>query len=329
VITGDYWTRTLPAALETQRGRAPTALAFRAAQVVLGAHALFSDQLLQNLLNPPGKGGRAAAEMHHLFPKAWLQKHGVTDRRRINQVANLADVGWNENGAAGMQNPASYVPQLRGASQISDEWWGRMCAEHALPPGWESMEYDDFLTERRPRMAEIIRIAYRKLGGEMEAPPLTPPWFLPGAEAVWRQIAETELGLRGLVKEVYALQFGNNVRESIEASLGATEREQLSRASRNMPSASDPLNIVDYLYLGQLAPLLFKQGVWQEVRQRLGNDADLKGKLQTAINHIVPVRNEIAHVREIALEKLQRASLACADIRAMLGGKEFGRDARR
>ena len=44
-------------ALDTQRGRAPAALAFRAAQVILGGKALFGDQPLQNLLAAPGGGG--------------------------------------------------------------------------------------------------------------------------------------------------------------------------------------------------------------------------------------------------------------------------------
>jgi hypothetical protein len=29
-----------------------------------------------------------------------------------------------------------------------DDRWGRMCAEHALPLGWETMEYEEFLRER-------------------------------------------------------------------------------------------------------------------------------------------------------------------------------------
>jgi hypothetical protein len=44
----------------------------RAAQVVLGTRALFSDQALRNLLDPPAPGARAAREAHHLFPEAWL-----------------------------------------------------------------------------------------------------------------------------------------------------------------------------------------------------------------------------------------------------------------
>ena len=71
-LTGDYWTQSLVSALETQKARAPAALAFRAAQVVLGTRALFSDQFLRNLLDPPADGVRAASEAHHLFPTAWL-----------------------------------------------------------------------------------------------------------------------------------------------------------------------------------------------------------------------------------------------------------------
>lgn len=34
---------------------------------------------------------------------------------------------------------------------------------HALPDHWETMEYEDFLSERRLRMANVVRDAYRKL----------------------------------------------------------------------------------------------------------------------------------------------------------------------
>ena len=112
-LTGDYWTHSLVSALETQKARAPAALAFRAAQIVLGTRALFSDQLLRNLLDPPAHGTRAASEAHHLFPAAWLNARGVRERRRVNQIANLADVGWHENSEIGGRGPREYVPRLR------------------------------------------------------------------------------------------------------------------------------------------------------------------------------------------------------------------------
>jgi hypothetical protein len=174
-LTGDYWTYSLVSSLATQKAGAPAALAFRAAQIVLGTRALFSDQLLRNLLDPPAQGTRAASEAHHLFPVAWLHTRGIGERRRVNQIANLADVGWHENSDIGGRGPAEYVPRLREKLGIDDDQWGRLCAEHALPLGWESMEYDEFLRQRRRRMADIIRVAYRQLGGERDSPHLHRP----------------------------------------------------------------------------------------------------------------------------------------------------------
>jgi len=319
-ITGDYWTHSLVSALETQKARAPAALAFRAAQVVLGTRALFSDQLLQNLLDPPAQGARSASEAHHLFPVAWLQARGIRDRRLINQVANLADVGWHENSVISGHGPAEYVPRLRQKLAIDDDRWGRLCAEHALPLGWESMEYEEFLRERRRRMADIIRVAFRQLGGEPDAPPLTPPWFLPGAEAVWQRIVETERALRGVVREVYAARFGEAAARRIEDALPERERESLARALRARPVGAEALGIVDYLYLGQLPPLLFTADVWQDARGRFSGPQDAKQRLQAAVSQIAPVRNEIAHVREVERDRLLRASVACADVLEMLQG---------
>jgi len=311
-LTGDYWTQTLVSALETQQARAPAAL---------GARALFSDQLLHNLLDNPQSAGRMAREAHHLFPTNWLRSHGIVDRRRVNQVANLAEVGWHENAAIGNQSPSVYVPRLREQLGIDENRWGRMCAEHALPLGWERMDYQEFIGQRRTRMAEVIRVAFRQLGGEADAPPLAPPWFLPGAETVWQRIANTERALRGLVRAVYVSRFGDTAAETIQANLPERDRKSLMRALRARPPGSDPLTVVDYLYLGQLSPLLFANDVWQEVRSRLPDEADAKQRLQGAVSQIAPVRNEIAHVREVAPDRLLKATVACDDIQALLGSR--------
>ena len=84
-------------------------------------------------------------------------------------------------------------------------------------------------------------------------------------------------------------------------------------------AGSEPLSIVDYLYLGQIPPLLFTADVQQETRRRLGGPPDVKQRLHSAVDQIAPVRNEIAHVREVDRDRLLRASVACADILQMLG----------
>lgn len=320
-LTNDYWTQTLVSALETQKARAPAALAFRAAQVVLGTRALFSDQYLRNLFTPPAQGLRAASEVHHLFPEAWLHARGIRDRRVVNQVANLADTGWYENSVIGARGPADYVPRLREKLSIDNDRWGRLCAEHALPLGWESMRYEDFLRDRRRRMADIIRVAFRQLGGESDAPPVMPPWFLAGAEGVWQRIAETERALRAVVRDVYRARFGDSAASRIEAAVPEGERQMLSRNLARRPAGVDPLSIVDYLYLGQLPTILFAPDAQQEARTHFAGAQDPKPKLLAAVSQIVPVRNEIAHVREIDRDRLLRATVACADILEMLKGK--------
>ena len=271
---------------------------------------------------PPADGTRAASEAHHLFPKEWLHTRGVRDRRRVNQVANLADVGWHDNSlVGGRQGPAEYVPRLRETLAIDDDRWGRMCAEHALPLSWELMEYEEFLRERRRRMADIIRVAFRQLGGGPDSPPLTPPWFLPGAEAVWQRIVETERALRAVVREVYVARFRETAAQKIEEALPERERETLARALRSRPAGSEPMSIVDYLYLGQLPPLLFATDIWQDARHYLGDAKDAKQRLQSAVGQITPVRNEIAHVREVDRDRLLRAGLACTDVLELLKKK--------
>ena len=317
-ITGDYWTHSLVSALETQKARSPAALAFRAAQIVLGTRALFSSQMLHDLLNPPAQGTRAASEAHHLFPVAWLHGRGVRDRRLVNQVANLADVGWHENSVIGGHGPAEYVPRLRERLGIDDGKWGRFCAEHALPPRWESMDYEEFLRERRRRMADIIRVAFRQLGGERDAAPLAPPWFLPGAEQVWQRIVETERGLRGVVRLVYGECFGEAAPKRNEEVLSEAERESHARRLRARPVGADAMSVVDYLYLGQLPSLLFAGDIWPKAKRYFGANSDAKSSVQSALNQIAPVRNEIAHVREVEKERLLRASAACGEVLEMI-----------
>ena len=52
---------------------------------------------------------------------------------------------------------------------------------------------------------------------------------------------------------------------------------------------------------------------------RLGDSPESKQRLNNAIAQITPVRNEIAHVREVSPDRLQRAHVACGEVLAMIG----------
>ena len=160
-LTNDFWTVTLPAALDSSSARNPELFAYIAAQNRLGAPVLFSHKKIQDLLDPSVKENKKALERHHLFPRAWLERQGVDDLKQINQVANFALLEWPENIDISDTPPTDYVCKIR--PRFPKEDWLRMQELHALPQGWENIPYETFLLERRKMMAAIIRRGFETL----------------------------------------------------------------------------------------------------------------------------------------------------------------------
>lgn len=169
-LTSDFWNITLPNDLATSAARSPSLFAYYASLVLLDAKALFSKLKVTDLMDPSVHSRRRAVERHHLFPKAYLASVGIKGMKRTNQIANFALLEWSDNMKVGAQSPASYLGGLVNERQLSDQEIRRQYYWHALPDGWESMEYEEFLEKRRELMAGVIRDAYEtKLGGGQEA----------------------------------------------------------------------------------------------------------------------------------------------------------------
>lgn len=168
-LTSDFWDITLPGELATSAARSPSMFAYFASLNLLDAQVLFSKQKVSELMDPTTAGHRASLERHHLFPKAYLKESlHITDTRETNQIANFAMVEWGDNLKISDQPPTEYVPVL--TDRFGGRELERMFYWHALPDGWEGMEYADFLRQRRELMAKVIRDAYRYLsGGEHKA----------------------------------------------------------------------------------------------------------------------------------------------------------------
>ncbi|MEP7009894.1 MAG: DUF262 domain-containing protein [Acidobacteriota bacterium] len=160
-LTRDYWSFTLPTELTSSSARSPALSAYHAALNLLDARALFSTLRVRDLLDPAARGKRATLERHHLFPKAYLQKLGTDSRRDTNQIANYALIEWPDNSEVGKRPPREYFPLLiagKSAEEIQ-----RMAFWHALPKGWEKMEYSRFLEERRKLMAQVVQAGFDSL----------------------------------------------------------------------------------------------------------------------------------------------------------------------
>ncbi len=165
-LTNDFWSITLPSELATSAGRSPSMFAYYASLVLLDARVLFSKQKVSELLDPALTAQRSAIERHHLFPKGHLKSVGTEDLRETNQIANFALVEWGDNAEISKKPPVDYAPELMG--RFSPEERKRMSYWHALPDGWETMDYRKFLIQRRELIARIILNAYKLLKGEGE-----------------------------------------------------------------------------------------------------------------------------------------------------------------
>lgn len=160
-LSEDYWNIALPNELATSSARSPSLFAYYAALNLLEAKVLFSKMKVSELLDPATQANKSAIERHHLFPKAYLKKFGITEARDTNQIANYALVEWQDNIEISDRSPADYLPHYAG--RFSSQDLEQMFHWHALPPDWENIDYREFLDARRKLIAQVIREGFGKL----------------------------------------------------------------------------------------------------------------------------------------------------------------------
>lgn len=161
VLTHDYWNTTLPNELATASAQSTSQSAFYAALCLLDAPVLFSKMKIKELMNPTIKTHKSALERHHLFPRKYLQRIGIKDRHDVNQIANYTLVEWADNIDISDCPPEEYAPQME--KRFTNAELDYMYELHGLPKEWYRIPYSDFLTERRKRMAAIIRKGFERL----------------------------------------------------------------------------------------------------------------------------------------------------------------------
>ena len=163
-MTNDYFNITLQGSdgLAVSGSGNNAWYAYVASLNILGTSALFSRNKIpvSKLFEPGTDGTRRSLEKHHLFPRSYLKKLDYTDTQ-INQMANYSYIGWHDNAKIMDNPPDQYYPILcrgMGHAEIM-----QMEDENALPHGWEKMNYDEFLIQRRKLMSAIIKRAFELL----------------------------------------------------------------------------------------------------------------------------------------------------------------------
>lgn len=160
-FTDDYFNYSLPSELNSSSATSPAWYGYIASLVVLGSHILFSTELLAQHLVSGTSGGKNSIDKHHIFPKNYLQKIGITDDRDRNQIANFTYLDYVTNIDISDNPPPVYAK--RYSEKLGEEAYKLTCYENAFPENFEKLSYDEFLTKRRLLMSHIVKKAYGKL----------------------------------------------------------------------------------------------------------------------------------------------------------------------
>ena len=168
-LSDAFWNYTLVTKLDTSVASSPYFLVFLMAQVKRGARGFLSEQItIQSLIEQRG-------DIHHIFPKKYLQKNGVNNRKDYNQIANYVYIQSEINIRISDTAPCKYmekmVEQVDGGGlayggMMSEEDLKKNLAENCVPEEFIRMDiwdYPIFLEKRRALMAQYIRDYYKSL----------------------------------------------------------------------------------------------------------------------------------------------------------------------
>ncbi|WP_405466647.1 DUF262 domain-containing protein [Streptomyces jietaisiensis] len=165
-FTGDYWDISLPNRLDSSSSYSPVVFAYQAALNILDAELLCGDQHIRDLMDPAARPARKVPR-DRLFYSETLAGLGITDKRQVNAIANMAYVTWPASEKGNTDAPHVYWPRITEA--MDPEVVRRQALWHALPVGWEQLDYAAFLERRRQLIAQVVREAFETLSTDRPA----------------------------------------------------------------------------------------------------------------------------------------------------------------
>lgn len=167
-LSDTFWELGLPGALNTATIASPYYKLFQASQVKGNDHGfLSSDITVKDLI-------QVKSDIHHLFPKNYLEKHGVP-KSQYNQIANFAQTQSEINIAIGNKAPSVYFGQLLDQVGGGPHRYGNISGPDELAANlranaipldmatMDAMNYPTFLEERRKLIAAKIRTYFEGL----------------------------------------------------------------------------------------------------------------------------------------------------------------------
>ena len=168
-LSDAFWNTVLVQRLDTSVSSSPYFLVFLMAQVKRGARGFLSSQInVQSLIEQRG-------DIHHIFPKKYLQKNGVHNRKDYNQIANYVYTQSEINIKIKDTAPRDYMSNMKSQISGAGSYYGNInnaedldanLSENCIPKDIVEMDvsnYNEFLSERRIMMAQYIKEYYQSL----------------------------------------------------------------------------------------------------------------------------------------------------------------------
>jgi len=109
-------------------------------------------------------------DIHHLFPQAWCQSHGV-DMGRCNSIVNKTPISAKTNRMIGGNAPSDYLARLEKSAEITPDVMDDILRSHlADPTHMRADDFDAFYAAREAAILERIEAAMGKpvIGGSAE-----------------------------------------------------------------------------------------------------------------------------------------------------------------
>lgn len=165
-LSDTFWQVALPMDMESSSVRSPYFLVFLAAQVHSNARGFLSKNItVGNMVEEVG-------DIHHLVPKNYLVKNGISNRGDYNQIANYALTETPINIAIKDRAPGEYMGsvdaqivdgklrlgEITDAVELAANFTANAVPDFIRTVTTES--YQEFLTSRRTLMAAYVRRYY-------------------------------------------------------------------------------------------------------------------------------------------------------------------------
>lgn len=168
-LSDTFWEVGLVQNLETSAVNSPYFNVFLASQVHASDNSLLMNGTkVCDLITTIG-------DIHHIFPKDYLQKNGITEKSKYNQIANYTYLDTTTNIAIGNKSPNEYFKTVFEQCENQNAQYGNITnidilknnlATNCIPDGIQYMraeDYENFLLNRRKLMAQKIKGYYLSL----------------------------------------------------------------------------------------------------------------------------------------------------------------------